>query len=115
MNGRAKGYIGEQIAAEHLAKKGWKILARNIRECGVEVDLIALDGATLVFCEVKTAERPDAHPAEWVKEGQMRRYVRAAESYVARHALSDRDVRFDVMEICGGEVRHIRGAFDASR
>ena len=43
MNGRAKGYIGEQIAAEHLAKKGWKILARNIRECGVEVDLIALD------------------------------------------------------------------------
>ena len=82
---------------------------------GVEVDLIALDGATLVFCEVKTAERPDAHPAEWVKEGQMRRYVRAAESYVARHALYDRDVRFDVMEICGGEVRHIRGAFDASR
>ena len=32
MNGRAKGYIGEQIAAEHLAKKGGKILARNIRE-----------------------------------------------------------------------------------
>lgn len=113
MNGRAKGYIGEQIAAEHLEKSGWKILARNVKSCGVEVDIIALDGDVLVFCEVKTADRDDAHPSEWVSVGQRRRYVSAAQGYVARHSLYGRDVRFDVVEVCGGKPRRIENAFDA--
>ena len=113
MNGRAKGYIGEQIAAEYLARSGWRVLERNSRQGGVEVDIIALDGDVLVLCEVKTADRADAHPSEWVSVWQRRRYVRAAEAYIARRSLYGKDVRFDVIEVCGGEVRHIRGAFDA--
>lgn len=113
MNGRAKGYIGEQLAAEYLSKAGWKIVGRNVRSCGVEVDIIAFDGDTLVFCEVKTADRDDATPAEWVSTGQRRRYVKAAQGYVAHHSLYGADVRFDVAEVCGGKVRLTKNAFDA--
>ena len=47
------GRRGEQIAARHLKRCGYLILARNYRAVGAEIDLVALDGSTLVFVEVK--------------------------------------------------------------
>ena len=48
------GRSGEQLAAEHLERLGFEILARNHRTRWGEIDIIAFDGATIVFCEVKT-------------------------------------------------------------
>ena len=78
MHGRAKGYIGEQLAAEYLEAKGLRIIARNKKFAGVEVDILARDGNTLVLCEVKTAEQANAHPSMWVSREQQRRYAAAA-------------------------------------
>ena len=113
MHGRAKGYIGEQLAAEYLEAKGLRIIARNKKFAGVEVDILACDGNTLVLCEVKTAEQANAHPSMWVSREQQRRYVRAATSLLMRRAYSGCNVRFDVIEVCAGSVRVIEGAFEA--
>src|SRR4051812_50163995 len=51
---RTRGEIGEQIAAEHLRHRGYRIVARNYRTRYGELDLVAADDRALVFCEVKT-------------------------------------------------------------
>lgn len=73
------GRLGEDLAADHLRRLGYAIVARNHRTRHGEIDLIASDGRTLVFCEVKTrrgrGEPWDAlHPA---KRAQVRRMARA--------------------------------------
>ena len=50
---RAVGNLGEQIAADHLARAGYVILARNFRTRFGELDLVAADERCIVFCEVK--------------------------------------------------------------
>jgi putative endonuclease len=73
------GRLGEQLAASHLERLGYAIVARNHRTRYGEIDLIACDGESLVFVEVKTrrgrGEPWDAlHPA---KRAQVRRMARA--------------------------------------
>lgn len=51
---RHLGQVGEQLAAEHLVRRGFRILERNYRTRWGELDIVACDGRTLVFCEVKT-------------------------------------------------------------
>jgi putative endonuclease len=51
---RKHGELGERIAAEHLTRRGYSIVARNFRTRYGELDLIAADDRALVFCEVKT-------------------------------------------------------------
>jgi putative endonuclease len=73
------GRLGERLAAEHLERLGFTIVTRNHRTRFGEIDLVACDGTTLVFCEVKTrrgrGEPWDAlHPA---KRAQVRRMARA--------------------------------------
>ena len=48
------GRLGEQFAADHLARRGFQILERNFRTRWGELDIVAFDGRTLAFCEVKT-------------------------------------------------------------
>jgi putative endonuclease len=48
------GRLGEQLAAEHLTRRGFKIVERNYRTRWGELDIVAFDGRTLAFCEVKT-------------------------------------------------------------
>src|SRR2546423_3834786 len=48
------GRLGEQLAAEHLVRRGFRIVERNYRTRWGELDIIAFDGTTLAFCEVKT-------------------------------------------------------------
>ena len=93
-----------------------KVLARNYR-CRVgEIDIVADDGGTVVFVEVK--ERgSDSHGSavEAVTAAKRRRVVRAARVYAATHGLADAAVRFDVLAIDWGpdgpRVRHDAGAF----
>lgn len=115
------GRIGEDLACEGLERAGLEILARNCRTRFGEIDVIALDGDTLVFVEVKTRraggssgpERP-AHAVGRRKQMQVRRLARAwlAENLPPRHGT----IRFDVIGVSldpvgGATVEHLAGAF----
>lgn len=51
---RSTGALGERLAAEHLVRAGYLVIARNFRTVGGELDLVAVGNGCLVFCEVKT-------------------------------------------------------------
>ena len=110
------GRRGEDAAAQYLERAGYVILARNYR-CRVgEIDLVALDGRTVVFVEVKARHGGESGaPLESLRPDQQRRIARAAEHYVARHRLLDRAARFDVVGVdLDGEPPRctlVRGAF----
>jgi putative endonuclease len=115
------GRLGERLAAEHLARRGFRIVERNYRTRFGELDIVAFDGATLAFCEVKTRRAPaseyspfDAiHPR---KRAQVRR--------MALSWLADRSVdgfapvlRFDAIGVVVGAtgelvaLEHLEDAF----
>lgn len=115
MNTKAKGNIGEEIAAKYLENKRYKILERNAVYAGAEVDIIAYKDKTYIFCEVKS--RSDARfgsPSEAVSGYKIARYVNAAKGYSVKKRLPDVSFRFDVIEVTDGVIGHIENAFDAS-
>lgn len=113
---RAIGNWGEQIAADFLANKDYKIIERNYRWSRGEIDIIAEHDDTLVFVEVKTAATSTfGDPEAWVDERKQRRIGQVAEGYLLEHEIDDMDCRFDVIAIRkfgnGYDVRHIENAF----
>ena len=109
------GYLGEDIAAEHLKKLGYEILERNFTVRGGEIDIIAMDGETLVFVEVKTRHGTDFPGAEAVDERKCTFLVSAAERYVLekQELASDMKARFDLVDIVfkdfgSIEIRHYK-------
>ena len=112
------GRGGEEAAARYLSGLGYVILDRNFKTRFGEVDIVARDGVTTVYVEVKRRETPDhGSAADYVSPAKMRRVVSAARIYAAKHGLSESPTRFDVIAIdviAGNEqLRHHRGAFDA--
>jgi putative endonuclease len=96
------GAWGEQLAARRLRRRGYRIIARNYRAGGAEVDLIALDGDTLVFIEVKTRRRRACgEAAEAVNPHKCAQIKRAAAFFVQRQRAGERNVRFDVVTLSG--------------
>lgn len=98
------GRLGEDAAAEELARRGYRLRARNYRCRGGEADLVAEDGGILVFGEVKTRSTLRyGLPHEAVNPTKRRRLVLAAEAYLHAYAeepgIEDRPVRFDVVEV----------------
>ena len=137
MNTKAKGDLGEQLAAEYLEREGYKILQRNAKYCDCEVDIIATYGDTesffarlkrwlkrdkkrptpqfFVFCEVKTrTDDSFGSGLEAVTPYKAGRYVTAAKMFMRRYGLENASVRFDIIEIEDGEIRHVKNAFDES-
>jgi putative endonuclease len=113
------GKIGENLACAELARRGHEILARRYRHGGAEIDIVARDGATLVFVEVKAREgREFGNGAEAVTMIKRRRIVAAAMDYLVRHRLGECPCRFDVVSIQLGpgepQIEVIPNAFDAS-
>ena len=109
------GSRGERRAARYLRWHGYRILARNFRAAGAEIDLVALDGETLVFVEVKTRRSEAAgSPLAAVDARKQARLRRAAEVYAVR-AGTQRPVRFDVVAIRARRlvprVELVKGAF----
>ena len=97
---RRLGQRGEAAAARYLRRRGYKILARGDRLRPGELDLVVLDGDTIVFVEVKTRQSQEAgHPAEAVDEDKQRRLTRLAVTFLKRHGLLERPARFDVVAI----------------
>jgi putative endonuclease len=94
------GQKGERLAARYLRRKGYLIIARGERDRYAEIDLIAVEGRTVVFVEVKTRTHQQAgHPAEAVDRDKQRRMTRAALVYRNRHDLHAVSMRFDVVAI----------------
>ncbi len=98
---RAAGEAGEQLALEHLERRGLRLLARNVRARGGEIDLVMLDGLTLVFVEVRSrSARGLVGALESVTTAKQRRVLTAARAYLGRHPQhAARPCRFDVVGI----------------
>ena len=99
------GELGEELAVRELTARGYAILARRYRTRHGEIDLVAQDGRTIVFIEVKVRLSGEfGHAAEAVSPQKQRRLVSMAGDYLARHQLGDRPCRFDVVAIDGDEA-----------
>ena len=114
------GKRGERAAAKYLRRLGYKIVARGERDRVGELDLVAVDGATIVFVEVKTRASHDAgSPGEAVDQEKQRRLTRVALTYLKRHDLLEYRARFDVVAITWTDnsrrptIEHIKNAFEA--
>jgi putative endonuclease len=108
----ALGKTGEDLACDELERRGYAILARRHRCRGGELDIIARDGRTLVFVEVKTRDtRAFGEAAEAVTWQKRRRIVRLASEYVMRHHLSHDPCRFDVVSIQFDDGRPVIDVF----
>ena len=115
---RVLGAHGEAIARCHLESLGYRIVEQNVRLPGGELDIVAWDGSTLVFVEVR-ARRTAAlgTPAESVDWRKRRKLAALAQRYLHSRGLGDVTCRFDVVGISwrdGGDsprVEHIAGAF----
>jgi putative endonuclease len=94
---RVLGDRGERAAARHLRKCGLRVITRGYRTTRGEIDLIARDGDTLVFVEVKT--RRTGQPAEAVTPEKERRLTLAALQFMRRYRLLEQRCRFDVVAV----------------
>lgn len=123
-NMRAKdgvGRYGEQVAARHLTESGLRVLDRNWRCPDGEIDIVAVDGQVLVFCEVKTrSSLAFGDPAEAIGPAKAARLRRLALRWLAEHRADGAgfwpETRFDVVAVLrrqrgAAEIRHVRGAF----
>ena len=110
------GRWGEEQAARHLKRLGWKILRRNFRAPrGGELDLVCRDGDTLVFAEVKTRRSEEmGRPLDAVDRKKQQLIRKGAMHWLRLLDMPDLTFRFDVIEILATnpiEIRVIESAF----
>ncbi len=115
------GRLGEQLAVEHLIRRGFRIVERNYRTRWGELDIVAFDGRTLAFCEVKTRRltAPGRSPLESVHTLKRSKVRKMAGSWLIER--TDRPyanaVRFDAIGVtldAAGRLlglEHLEGAF----
>lgn len=100
MDTRSKGTTGEELAVKFLKKRGYRIICRNFRTKAGEIDIIARDGKTTVFVEVKLRENTVfGYPAEGVIKTKITHLKKAALSYLIQKGISDTPCRFEVVSI----------------
>ena len=109
----AKGVLGEAAVCDRLADGGMELLERRFRSPFGEIDLVMLDGDTLVFVEVKLRTHGGTEAGQAaVTPQKRRRLVQAARCYLGAHPEhADRMVRFDVATVSREGVRHVPNAF----
>jgi len=117
---RSLGQRGEDAAARFLRRLGYKIVARQSRLRIGELDIVAVDGRTVVFVEVRTrTDQQHGHPAETVDREKQRRLTRMALAYLKGHGLLNHAARFDVVAVTWAadakqpQIEHFRDAFPA--
>ena len=105
------GGEAESIAARHLESLGYRILERNVKSKRGELDIVARDGRTVCFVEVRL-RRSSAVAAESVDARKRQSLARAAEHYLLSQRISAMPCRFDVVTVDGhGAPMLIRDAF----
>ena len=115
---KSLGQRGEEAAARYLKRKGYRILARHVDSRLGELDIVAVDGRTIVFVEVKTRTTTAAgHPAEAIDQRKEQRMTQAALAFLKARRLLNHAARFDVVAITWAEnerypaIEHIENAF----
>jgi len=110
---REAGSAAEKKAENFLGELGYAIIDRNFRSRQGEIDLIARDGETVVFIEVRSRTSSSwGLPEETVGPAKRRRIIQTARFYAYRKRI-DAPMRFDVVAIEDGRIRHIPDAFQA--
>ena len=115
----AAGRDAESLVCDQIEKQGMRVVARNFRGRGGEIDIVARDGDVLVFVEVRFREEGDfGAPEETVTPVKRRRIASAARAYLSTISPADwKDARFDVAAVEGSgkaaAIRYYRNAFDA--
>lgn len=110
----ARGREGEQLAERHLKRLGFRIVERNFRAAGAEIDLVAMDHGTLVFVEVKWRLGTSAGtPEEAVNRHKQDQIRRAAGIFAGRYRANEYPMRFDVIAITGADRPHLEHLKDA--
>lgn len=112
MNTRAVGNLGEDIAAVHLKKNGYKIVERNFNCKFGEIDIIALHEGYYVFIEVKSRNTSMfGAPREAVTFYKQQHIISSAKYWLFKHRKTGVPVRFDVVEVVDGIASVIADAF----
>jgi putative endonuclease len=115
---RALGYAGEQLAEQYLTERGYRILERNYTVKHGEIDLIAQEGETLVFIEVKSHSREDyGTMLSRVNRSKQKKIIFAARCFLVRYGNREIPCRFDVLAILNqpGGTKRIELIKDAFR
>lgn len=113
MSTAGKGQAAEQAAADYLTARGLRLVERNWRCKGGEIDLVMRDGATLVFVEVRARGGMGfGGAAASITAAKQARVILAARHYLMAKGL-DMPCRFDAVLVQGGRLEWLRGAFEA--
>jgi putative endonuclease len=117
----ALGALGERLAAEHLERRGFRIVERNYRTRWGELDIIAFDGHTLTFCEVKTRRMAagDGSPFDAIRQRKRLQVRKMAASWLRERKQRPyaAAMRFDAIgitfDLAGSlvAIEHLEGAF----
>lgn len=119
LRNRDLGKRGEARAAAYLRHRGFRILETNYRCRLGEIDLVAVEGGTVVFVEVKSKRGLDrGRPEEMITPAKRRRLTLLARAYLQSRGWMKRPARFDVVAVewgdaPAGSLRHYRNAFPA--
>jgi putative endonuclease len=111
------GRMGEELAAQYLLKKGYRLIGQNVRSGPAEIDIIALDGDILCFVEVKCRkDNEQGDPEEYVDFRKQQRLVRGAACFHDRERYCAYRVRFDIVSVLEEEgrmkINHLENAFE---
>ncbi len=115
------GQLGEQLAADHLTRRGFEIVERNYRTRWGELDIVAFDGTILVFCEVKTRRLASTaqSPFDAIRHGKRSQVRKMAGRWLCERTqrpYAD-ELRFDAIGVTfdpSGRlvgIEHLEGAF----
>lgn len=109
------GIKGEDLAVDFLKRKGHRLIERNWRFSGYEIDIITEDEEFIVFVEVKTRSSSEwGNPEDAIGKSRMRRMINGANNYLKLNCI-DKPARFDVVAIimCSGkkEIEYFEDAF----
>ncbi len=108
------GKQAEEMAAKFLENNGYNVIERNFRTRFGEIDIVATEGDTLVFVEVRFRRSKDfGLPEETINSRKIQKIVNTAYRYISMKNPHFSDIRFDVIAVDTEGVRHIKNAFEA--
>jgi len=113
---KQQGNKGEQLAMQYLKKEGLEIVEMNYHFGHGEIDIVAKEGETLVFCEVKMRQTDEFGDPEFAITARKQQQIRkVARGYLYEHELKEQDCRFDVVAIRFSKgaplINYLRNAF----
>lgn len=115
---KRRGNRSEELACQYLERQGYEIIERNATFKVGEIDIVAREGDTLAFVEVRSRSADsEVHPAATVNRRKQRQIINATLAWCQNHRVEDVMLRFDVVAVFWpeGRLELIRNAFEAAR